>query len=49
MALTLTADERTELEQRARSRRIRAEDALRFLMLTNGESVTTIAAKSGSH
>jgi hypothetical protein len=28
MALTLTTDERTELERRTRSRKIRAEDAL---------------------
>src|SRR5580698_8194189 len=47
MALTLTADERTELERRVRSRKIRAEDARRaqvILMLADGESFTTIAA-----
>jgi hypothetical protein len=50
MALTLTADERTELERRARSRKIRAEDARRarvILMLANGESFTAIAAALG--
>jgi transposase len=47
MALTLTADERTELERRVRSRKIRAEDARRaqvILMLANGDSFTAIAA-----
>jgi transposase len=47
MALTLTADERTELERRVRSRKIRAEDARRaqvILMLADGESFATIAA-----
>lgn len=47
MALTLTTDERAELERRARSRKVRAEDARRaqvILMLANGESFTTIAA-----
>lgn len=42
MALTLTADERTELERRVRSRKIRAEDAKRaqvILMQADGESV----------
>lgn len=47
MPLTLTTDERTELERRVRGRKIRAEDARRarvILMLANGESFTTIAA-----
>lgn len=46
MALTLTVDERAELERRARSRKIRAEDARRaqvILMLANGDSFTSIA------
>ena len=41
MALTLTTDERTELEQRLRSRTIRSEDARRarvILMLADGAS-----------
>jgi len=52
MALTLTADERTELQQRTRSRKIRAEDARRaqvILMLAAGESFTTIAAAVGCY
>ena len=52
MALTLTADERTELERRARSRKIRAEDARRaqvILMLAKGESFTAIAAALGCY
>jgi transposase len=47
MALTLRVDERTELERRARSRKIRSEDGRRaqvILMLAAGESFTTIAA-----
>jgi transposase len=47
MALMLTADERTELERRTRSRKIRAEDARRaqvILMLADGESFRTIAS-----
>ena len=47
MALTLTADEREELERRVRSRKIRAEDARRarvVLMLAAGESYGTIGA-----
>jgi hypothetical protein len=47
MALTLTTDERTELERRVRSLKIRAEDARRarvILMLANGESYSTIEA-----
>jgi transposase len=52
MALTLAADERTELERRLRSRRIRAEDARRarvILMLANGDSFTTIADTLGCY
>jgi transposase len=52
MALTLTADERTALQQRTRSRKIRAEDARRaqvILMLAAGESFTTIAAAVGCY
>jgi transposase len=47
MALTLTTDERTELERRATSRTIRAEDAKRakvILMLADGTSYSTIEA-----
>jgi hypothetical protein len=47
MALTLTADERTELERRVRSLKIRAEDARRarvVLMLADGTSYSAIAA-----
>lgn len=47
MALTLTIDERTELERRATSRTIRAEDAKRakvILMLADGISYSTIEA-----
>jgi alkaline phosphatase len=47
MALTLTTDERTELERRASSRTIRAEDAKRakvILILTDGTSYSTIEA-----
>jgi len=50
MALTITEDERTELERRRRSRRIRAEDARRaevILMLADGASFTAIAAAVG--
>jgi transposase len=52
MALTLTADERIELERRARSRKIRAEDARRaqvILMLANGQSFTAIGAALGCY
>src|SRR3954467_8569072 len=52
MALTLTTDERTELERRLRSRKIRAEDAKRaqvILMLADGESFTTITAIVGCY
>ena len=47
MALTVTTDERTELEQRATSRTIRAEDAKRakvILLLAEGTSYSTIEA-----
>src|SRR4051812_14169582 len=47
MALTLTTDDRTELERRATSRTIRAEDAKRakvILMLADGTSYSTIEA-----
>src|SRR5262252_9000920 len=47
MALTVTADERTELQRRVRSLKIRAEDARRarvILMLADGESYSTIEA-----
>src|SRR5216110_929843 len=47
MALTLTTDERTELERRVRSLKIRSEDARRarvILMLANGNSYSTIEA-----
>ena len=47
MALTLTTDERAELERRLRSLKIRAEDARRarvILMLSDGESYSTIEA-----
>jgi len=47
MALTLTTDERDELERRVRSLKIRSEDARRarvILMLANGDSYSTIEA-----
>ena len=47
MALTLTSDERIELERRVRSLKIRAEDARRarvILMLADGESYSAIEA-----
>lgn len=47
MALIVTTDERTELQRRTRSRKIRAEDARRarvILMLADGESFTSIAS-----
>lgn len=47
MALSLTNDERTELERRATSRTVRAEDAKRakvMLMLADGTSYSTIEA-----
>jgi transposase len=46
MAVTLTTDERTELEQRTRSRKLRSEDSRRaqvILMLADGDSFSTIA------
>jgi transposase len=52
MALTLTIDERTELERRTRSRKSRAEDVRRaqvILMLADGESFTTIASAVGCY
>jgi transposase len=52
MALTLTAEERTELHRRTRSRKIRAEDARRaqvILMLADGASFTTIATAVGCY
>src|SRR5262245_45180467 len=45
MALTLTTDERTELERRMRGRTVRLEDARRarvILMLADGASYTAI-------
>ena len=45
MALTLTTDERSELQRRVRSLKIRAEDARRarvILMLADGDSYSTI-------
>ncbi len=45
MALTLTSEERTELQRRVRGLKIRAEDARRarvILMLANGDSYSTI-------
>src|SRR4030095_2229538 len=50
MALTLTTDERDELERRRRSRKIRAEDARRaavILMLADGASFTATRAGVG--
>src|SRR5215467_2848618 len=47
MALTLTANERTELQRRVRGLKIRAEDARRarvILMLADGDSYSTIEA-----
>ena len=47
MALTLTTDERAELQRRVRSLKIRAEDARRarvILMLADGESYSAIEA-----
>lgn len=52
MALTLTTDERTELERRTRSRKLRAEDARRaqvLLMLADGESFSTITRRLGCY
>jgi transposase len=52
MALTLTADERTELERRIRSRKGRAEDARRarvILMLADGAAFTAITMAVGCY
>jgi len=52
MALTVTTDERSELERRVRSRKIRAEDARRaqvILLLANGESFATITQRLGCY
>jgi len=52
MALTVTTDERSELEHRVRSRKIRAEDARRaqvILLLANGESFATITQRLGCY
>jgi len=52
MVLTLTTDERIELERRVRSRKIRAEDARRaqvILMLAAGESFATITTTVGCY
>jgi transposase len=52
MALTITADERAELERRVRSRKIRAEDARRaqvILMLAAGEPFSVITAAVGCY
>jgi transposase len=52
MALTLTADERAELERRVRSRKLRAEDARRarvILMLAAGGSFRTITTTVGCY
>jgi transposase len=52
MALTLTVDERSELERRMRSRKGRAEDTRRaqvILMLANGQSFATIAKVLGCY
>ncbi len=52
MALTVTTDERTALERRSRSRKIRAEDARRakvILMLARGDSFSTITATLGCY
>jgi transposase len=52
MALTLTIDERTELERRTRGRKLRAEDARRaqvILMLADGRSFSEITATVGCY
>jgi transposase len=52
MALILTADERTELERRVRSRKIPADDARRahaILLLARGDSFSTITATLGCY
>ncbi len=51
-ALTLTTDERRELERRVRSRKMRAEDSRRarvILVLADGESFTTITTAVGCY
>jgi len=52
MALTLTPDERTELERRTRSRKLRAEDVRRahvILMLADGASFRAITTTVGCY
>jgi transposase len=52
MALTVTPDERAELERRTRGRKLRAEDARRaqvILMLADGLSFGTITAATGCY
>ena len=52
MALTLTPDERTDLERQVRSRKRRAEEVRRaqvILMLADGESFATITAAVGCY
>ena len=52
MALTLTDDERTELERRTRGRKLRAEDGRRaqvILMLADGLSFTAITMATGCY
>ena len=52
MTLTLTPDERSELQRRVRSRKIWAEDVRRaqvILMLADGESFTAITATLGCY
>jgi transposase len=52
MALSLTSEDRLELERRVRSRKIRAEDARRaqvILMLAAGESFTAITTAVGCY
>jgi transposase len=52
MALTLTVDERAELERRTRGRKLRAEDARRaqvILMLADGFSFSTITDATGCY
>ena len=44
MALTLTADERDELERRIRSRKIRAEDARRARLDERAEELIALGA-----
>jgi transposase len=52
MALTLTTDERSELERRTRTRKLRAEDAKKaqvILMLADGLSFSRITAATGCY